>query len=152
METLVWSALVLLTQFVSSGCRCSLCKQASCCAASTGVNVPDACASVCLCKVGFALSHDCFITWQCLPICPEIHVACVTCACSVLDKIKCNLRKEQRTVMEMNFITMHRILSPLQVRFALHQSVGQLHQACPSFCQLLHIPCLMLTCALFLPH
>lgn len=33
---------------------------------------------------------------------------------SVLDKIKCNLRKEQRTVMELNFVTMHRILSPLQ--------------------------------------
>ena len=36
--------------------------------------------------------------------------------CSVLDKIKCNLRKEQRIVMEMNFVTMHRILSPLQVQ------------------------------------
>ena len=35
--------------------------------------------------------------------------------CSTLDKIKCNLRKEQRTVMELNFVTMHRILSPLQV-------------------------------------
>ncbi|KAA6417573.1 MAG: hypothetical protein FRX49_12448 [Trebouxia sp. A1-2] len=33
---------------------------------------------------------------------------------STLDKIKCNLRKEQRTVMELNFVTMHRILSPLQ--------------------------------------
>lgn len=38
-----------------------------------------------------------------------------TVGCSTLDKIKCNLRKEQRTVMELNFVTMHRILSPLQV-------------------------------------
>ena len=38
------------------------------------------------------------------------------CCCSVLDEIKCNLRKEQRIVMEMNFVTMHRILSPLQAR------------------------------------
>jgi len=44
------------------------------------------------------------------------HIITVSvCVCSTLDKIKCNLRKEQRTVMELNFVTMHRILSPLQV-------------------------------------
>ncbi len=42
-------------------------------------------------------------------------LVCCTPVCSVLDKIKCNLRKEQRTVMELNFVTMHRILSPIQV-------------------------------------
>ena len=50
-------------------------------------------------------------------LCSVSLFQCHRVTCSVLDKIKCNLRKEQRTVMEMNFVTMHRILSPLQVRF-----------------------------------
>lgn len=48
--------------------------------------------------------------------------------CSVLDKIKGNLRKEQRIVMEMNFAVMNQILSPLQVRHfyqCLFQAVPQ---------------------------
>lgn len=35
---------------------------------------------------------------------------------SLLDDIKCNLRKEQRTVMELNYMTMHSLLTPIQVR------------------------------------
>ena len=35
---------------------------------------------------------------------------------SVLDAIKDNLRLEQKNVMEMNFVTMHRVLHPIQVR------------------------------------
>ena len=33
----------------------------------------------------------------------------------ILDDIKCNLRKEQRTVMEQSWYTMHRVLTPIQV-------------------------------------
>ncbi|KAK9917755.1 hypothetical protein WJX75_007864 [Coccomyxa subellipsoidea] len=33
---------------------------------------------------------------------------------SLLDDIKCNLRKEQRTVMELNYMTMHSLLTPIQ--------------------------------------
>ena len=58
--------------------------------------------------------------------------------CSTLDKIKCNLRKEQRTVMELNFVTMHRILSPLQV---CPGSCGQsLSSLCCSVTFCLHVP------------
>lgn len=38
---------------------------------------------------------------------------------SILDDIKCNLRKEQRTVMELNYMTMHKVLTPIQVNFTL---------------------------------
>lgn len=34
----------------------------------------------------------------------------------ILNSIKENLRLEQKHVMEMNFVTMHRLLSPLQAR------------------------------------
>lgn len=34
---------------------------------------------------------------------------------SLLDDIKCNLRKEQRTVMELNYTTMNKVLTPIQV-------------------------------------
>jgi hypothetical protein len=34
---------------------------------------------------------------------------------SILDDIKGNLRKEQRTVMELNYTTMHKVLTPIQV-------------------------------------
>ena len=34
----------------------------------------------------------------------------------ILDDIKCNLRKEQRTVMEQSWYTMHKVLTPIQVR------------------------------------
>ncbi|CAL8464951.1 g4486 [Coccomyxa elongata] len=33
---------------------------------------------------------------------------------SILDDIKSNLRKEQRTVMELNYTTMHKVLTPIQ--------------------------------------
>ena len=33
----------------------------------------------------------------------------------VLDKIKANLRLEQKRVMELNFVLVHRVLSPIQV-------------------------------------
>ena len=33
----------------------------------------------------------------------------------ILNSIKENLRLEQKHVMEMNFVTMHRLLSPIQV-------------------------------------
>lgn len=33
---------------------------------------------------------------------------------AILDDIKCNLRKEQRTVMELNYMTMHKVLTPIQ--------------------------------------
>ena len=36
----------------------------------------------------------------------------------ILDDIKCNLRKEQRTVMEQSWYTMHKVLTPIQVRAA----------------------------------
>lgn len=49
-----------------------------------------------------------------------MYVLCQLCRfCSVLDKIKSNLRKEQRIVMEMNFAVLNRILSPLQVKHGL---------------------------------
>ena len=35
---------------------------------------------------------------------------------SILDDIKSNLRKEQRTVMELNYTSMHKVLTPIQVR------------------------------------
>ena len=40
----------------------------------------------------------------------------------ILDDIKCNLRKEQRTVMELSWITVHKVLTPIQVR-ARHRLV-----------------------------
>ena len=33
----------------------------------------------------------------------------------VLDEIKANLRLEQKRVMELNFVLVHRVLSPIQV-------------------------------------
>ena len=33
----------------------------------------------------------------------------------ILNSIKENLRLEQKQVMEMNYVTMHRLLSPIQV-------------------------------------
>ena len=33
----------------------------------------------------------------------------------VLDEIKANLRLEQKRVMELNFVMIHRVLSPIQV-------------------------------------
>ena len=41
---------------------------------------------------------------------------------SILDDIKGNLRKEQRTVMELNYTTMHKVLTPIQVRSLLPHS------------------------------
>ena len=35
---------------------------------------------------------------------------------SVLDAVKDNLHHEQKRVMEMNFVTVHHVLSPIQVR------------------------------------
>ena len=37
----------------------------------------------------------------------------------VLDLVKQNLRLEQKKVMEMNFVTIHRVLNPIQVWQAL---------------------------------
>lgn len=34
----------------------------------------------------------------------------------ILNSIKENLRLEQKQVMEMNYVTMHRLLSPIQAR------------------------------------
>jgi hypothetical protein len=41
---------------------------------------------------------------------------------TILDQIKDNLRKEQKTVLEMNCVTMHRILSPIQTALFLVES------------------------------
>ena len=46
----------------------------------------------------------------------RLHRTSVFLCCRVLDSIKDNLRKEQSTVMEFNFLTMNKILSPIQVR------------------------------------
>lgn len=54
---------------------------------------------------------------------------------SILDDIKGNLRKEQRTVMELNYTTMNKVLTPIQVCCLLPHS----HHACTAS-SLLHQP------------
>lgn len=52
----------------------------------------------------------------------------------ILNSIRENLRLEQKNVMEMNFVTMHRLMSPLQVRFASRDesSMNQAASLCHS--------------------
>ena len=54
----------------------------------------------------------------------RVHRTSVSLCCRVLDSIKDNLRKEQSTVMEFNFLTMNKILSPIQVRHAQAESMS----------------------------
>ena len=62
------------------------------------------CATVCQCPCCCALTKAHQSAWTSVFFC-----------CRVLDTIKDNLRKEQSTAMEFNFLTMTKILSPIQV-------------------------------------
>lgn len=51
----------------------------------------------------------------------------------ILNSIRENLRLEQKHVMELNFITMHRLMSPLQVCI-IHQSAIACSSICCTYC------------------
>lgn len=67
-------------------------------------------------KCLLACCQGCVVTAYLLLGSIRVHHASVFLCCRVLDSIKDNLRKEQSTVMEFNFLTMNKILSPIQVR------------------------------------
>lgn len=67
-------------------------------------------------KCLLACCQGCVVTAHLLLGSIRVHHASVFLCCRVLDSIKDNLRKEQSTVMEFNFLTMNKILSPIQVR------------------------------------